>query len=140
MIDAPTLPHGMSDDLPAPFRPKAVDRTGWPRGEWDDEPDFEAWTDERTGLDLIQGLPRLHARALGEKALANEATDLRPDFGFRVRRRASGQLGTQRDRLGLYDLHHHLRYRTRLGLARVPAGSEGGKDAERGASADRGRT
>lgn len=50
MVDAPTLPHGMPDDLPAPFRPKAVDRTGWPRGEWDDEPDFEAWTDERTGL------------------------------------------------------------------------------------------
>lgn len=27
-----------------------VDRTGWPRGEWDDEPDIARWTDEATGF------------------------------------------------------------------------------------------
>ena len=27
-----------------------IDRTGWPRGEWDSEPDEDAWTDEATGL------------------------------------------------------------------------------------------
>lgn len=29
---------------------KEVDKSKWPRGEWNDEPDFEDWTDKSTGL------------------------------------------------------------------------------------------
>ena len=27
-----------------------IDRTGWPKGEWDNEPDSAEWMDEATGL------------------------------------------------------------------------------------------
>jgi len=30
-----------------------VDRTGWPTGPWDSEPDKVQWVDERTGLDCL---------------------------------------------------------------------------------------
>lgn len=37
-----------------------VDKTTWPRGEWDNEPDKIQWVDEATGLDcLIHRHPRL---------------------------------------------------------------------------------
>lgn len=31
-------------------RPEVIDKTAWPRGAWDLEPDELYWTDERTGL------------------------------------------------------------------------------------------
>ena len=30
-----------------------IDRTGWPAGPWDNEPDVMSWADERTGLPCL---------------------------------------------------------------------------------------
>lgn len=30
-----------------------IDRTGWPAGPWDYEPDRDTWTDEATGLPCV---------------------------------------------------------------------------------------
>jgi len=35
---------------PLPYPPKPCDKATWPPGEWHDEPDVMAWTDEVTGL------------------------------------------------------------------------------------------
>lgn len=32
---------------------KAIDKTAWPRGPWDDEPDKVQWEDEATGLPCL---------------------------------------------------------------------------------------
>lgn len=32
---------------------RTVDKTKWPRGEWDEEPDKRQWTDEATGLPCL---------------------------------------------------------------------------------------
>lgn len=39
----------MSDGIVA----HVVDRSGWPSGPWDSEPDREHWVDEATGLDCL---------------------------------------------------------------------------------------
>jgi hypothetical protein len=32
---------------------RTVDKSGWPRGEWDNEPDKVQWRDEKTGLPCL---------------------------------------------------------------------------------------
>jgi hypothetical protein len=32
---------------------RTIDKTLWPRGEWDDEPDKMQWQDEATGLPCL---------------------------------------------------------------------------------------
>ena len=41
---------------------KTIDRTGWPSGEWDDEPDKMQWPDSTTGLPClaVRQSPRGH--------------------------------------------------------------------------------
>lgn len=38
-----------------------IDKTAWPRGPWDDEPDKAQWVDEATGLDCLLVRNRLGA-------------------------------------------------------------------------------
>lgn len=43
------------------IRNQKIDRSNWPRGEWNDEPDFLQWIDEKTGLLCeIKRSPRGH--------------------------------------------------------------------------------
>ncbi len=40
---------------------RVIDRADWPAGEWDSEPDYLSWTDERTGLPCLIVRNRLGA-------------------------------------------------------------------------------
>jgi len=39
---------------------RTIDKSGWPRGEWDDEPDKIQWQDEETGLPCL-----IHRNTMG---------------------------------------------------------------------------
>ena len=52
-----------------------------------------------TGVDLVEGLPRLDVGAFGEQALLDDAADLRPHLGDPVGGRAPGEFGGQHQRL-----------------------------------------
>jgi hypothetical protein len=57
------------------------DRTGWPAGEWDGEPDKVQWQDEATGLPCLAVRSRLKGNWCGYVGVAEGHRDFGRDFG-----------------------------------------------------------